>query len=299
MRRRFVTLDVFTDRPFTGNPLAVIVDGEGLDQRAMQTIAREFNLPETVFVLPPADAKHAAKLRIFTPALELPFAGHPTVGTAVLLGSSDGPAKTRDIVLEEAIGAVHCRVETLDSARGRAWFLAPRLPEEAGRGLETAAIAAALNLSPADIGFQDFHPARWSAGVPFTFVPVRGLKAIAGARPDLSRFDAVFGDNGPGKAYLFCAETADTEHDFHARMFAPSLGIPEDPATGAAAAAFTGFLAATRRLDDGEHIFRVEQGYEMGRPSLIELALTIGDGALRTATIGGGAVTISEGTIEV
>jgi trans-2,3-dihydro-3-hydroxyanthranilate isomerase len=295
MRRRFVTLDVFTDRPFTGNPLAVVLDSGGLDQRAMQAIAREFNLPETVFVLPPAEPKHTAKLRIFTPAVELPFAGHPTVGTAVLLGRAEN---ARDIVLEENIGPVRCRVETIDSERGRAHFIVPRLPQETGRVAARVDIAAALNAAPADIGFDNFQPARWSAGVPFIFVPMRGLKAIADARPDMSRLDAVFGDGDLGKAYLFCAETADSGHDFHARMFAPGLGIPEDPATGAAAAAFAGFLAATRRLDDGEHMFQLEQGYEMGRPSLIELTLTTRGGALRAATIGGDAVKIGEGTIE-
>ena len=298
MRRRFVTLDVFTDRPFTGNPLAVVLDGGGLDQAVMQAIAREFNLPETVFVLPPVDAKHAAKLRIFTPALELPFAGHPTVGSAVLLGRSEGRAGTRDIVLEENIGPLQCRVQTLDASHGHASFAAPRLPAERGLPSAVEMIAAALNLSVADIGFENFRPMRWSAGLAFTFVPVRHLEAIARARPDLNRFDAVFGDNDPGRAYLFCAETAEPGHDFHVRMFAPGMGIPEDPATGSAAAAFTGLVAAARRLNDGDHIFRVEQGYEMRRPSLIELGLSIRGGILHAATIGGGAVMVSEGTIE-
>ena len=295
MRRRFVTLDVFTDRPFTGNPLAVVVDSEDLDQSAMQAIAREFNLAETVFVFPPADIKHAAKLRIFTPAAELPFAGHPTVGTAVLIGRGEG---ARDIVLEENVGPVRCRVDTIDARRGRASFVVPKLPQDVGRAAAIADIAVALNIAPADIGFDNFQPARWSAGVPFTFVPVRGREAISRAHPDPSRFDAVFGDNDPGKAYLFCAETVDTGNDFHARMFAPGLGIPEDPATGAAVAAFAGLLAVTRAPPDGEHTFHIEQGYEMGRPSLIELTPTIRGGALRAATIAGGAVQISEGTIE-
>ena len=143
MRRRFVTLDVFTERRFTGNPLAVVLEAENLDTAAMQTIAREFNHPETVFVLPPADPAHRARLRIFTPAAELPFAGHPTVGTAMLLGRIDGGAAEREIVVEENIGTVRCRAAMIDRDRGRASFALPRLPAEAGMGPDAAEIGRA------------------------------------------------------------------------------------------------------------------------------------------------------------
>ena len=298
MRRRFVTLDVFTERRLTGNSLAVVLDAGALETGDMQSIAREFNHPETVFVLPPSDPAHRARLRIFTPAAELPFAGHPTVGTAVLLARLDGGSGPRDIVMEEGIGAVRCRATMIDPDLGRASFGLPRLPAEAGAGPDPAAAAAALSLAPDEIGFDGFRPARWSAGLVQTFVPVRSLAAIARARPDPARLDQAFAMNGPGVAYLYCGEVAEAGHDFHARMFAPALGVPEDPATGSAAAAFAGLWAAQDRRADGEHVLRIEQGYEMGRPSLIEVTMTIGGGKLAAAAIGGAAVVVSEGTIE-
>jgi trans-2,3-dihydro-3-hydroxyanthranilate isomerase len=296
MRRRFVTLDVFTARRFAGNPLAVLLDAEALDSAAMQAIAREFNHPETVFVLAPADPAHRARLRIFTPAAELPFAGHPTVGTAVALGRIDGGA--RRMTVEEGIGPVACEVAPIDQDRGHASFAVPRLPVEAGAAPDVDAVAAALSIGRDDIGFDDFLPARWSAGVAVNFVPVRTLAAIARARPDPARFDAIFALEGRAVAYLYCGEVAEPTNDFHARMFAPGMGIPEDPATGSAAAAFAGLLAARGRHADGEHRVRIEQGYEMGRPSLITLSLTLRDGRLTGATIGGEAVVVTEGVIE-
>jgi trans-2,3-dihydro-3-hydroxyanthranilate isomerase len=292
MRRGFVTLDVFTDRHFAGNPLAVVLDAEELDTAAMQAIAREFNHPETVFVFAPADPDHRARVRIFTPVRELPFAGHPTVGTAVLLGPRDGGAAGREFVLEEEIGPVRCTLESSTTGAGSARFLVPQLPAEVGPVPDDAIIAAALGLAPADMGER--RPARWSAGLPFTFVPVTGLAAIAHCRPDLARFDAAFGVNSG--AYVFCSETVEPGHAFHARMFAPAVGIHEDPATGSAAAAFAGLLAPD--LPDGTHAIAIEQGYEMGRPSLIRLAAVVEAGQLVSASIGGGAVVVTEGTIE-
>jgi trans-2,3-dihydro-3-hydroxyanthranilate isomerase len=292
MRRSFVTLDVFTDWRFAGNPLAVVLDAVGLEAEVMQAIAREFNHPETVFVFAPAAADHRARLRIFTPARELPFAGHPTVGTAVLLGLRDGGGTSREIVLEEGIGPVHCTVEASASDAGRARFTLPQLPAEAGPVPDDATIAAALGLAPAEIG--ELRPARWSAGFPFTFVPVLARAALARCRPEPGKFDEAFG--AAGAAYVFCRETVEPGHDFHARMFAPGMGVPEDPATGSAAAAFAGLLAP--RLSDGTHTTMIEQGYAMGRPSLIHLATTVEAGRLVSASIGGDAVIVTEGTIE-
>src|SRR5712671_367232 len=296
MRRKFFTLDVFTGKRFAGNPLAVVLEPAGLDTAAMQTIAREFNLSETVFVHPPADAGHRAALRIFTPGRELPFAGHPTVGTAVLLGRLDGGEAEREFILEEKVGPVPCRVKPAGDG-GRATFDIPRLPAEAGRIPDNATLAAALSLSAADIGFEKFVPQRWSAGNPFTIVPVRGLEAIARCRPDMTRFDAAFGGDFVAP-FVVCRETADAGSAFHSRMFAPSAGINGDPATGSAAAAFSGCLAAHGGYPDGAHMIRIEQGYEMGRPSLMELTLRIAGGRLSGASIGGGAVVVMEGTIE-
>ena len=297
MQRRYFTLDVFTAQRFAGNPLAVVLESDGLDTAAMQAVAREFNLPETVFVFPPANATHRARLRIFTPAREVPFAGHPTVGTAVLLGVLDGGKGARELVLEENVGPVACTVEP-GSDGGRARFVVPRIPERMGAAADTAKIAAALSLTPDDIGCENFVPESWTAGNPFTFVPVRGLDAIGRARPDLAKWDTIFGPEGPVGAFLFCREVTAKGSTFHARMFAPHSGIAEDPATGSAAAAFAGVAAASGKLADGEHALVIEQGFEMGRPSLIHLTLTMHQRKLAAAAIGGDAVVVSEGRIE-
>jgi trans-2,3-dihydro-3-hydroxyanthranilate isomerase len=298
MRRRFFTLDVFTTQKFAGNPLAVVLDAESLERAAMQSIAREFNLPETVFVLPPSDARQRARLRIFTPARELPFAGHPTVGTAVLLAHLDGGANAREMILGEEVGPVTCQVQPGGDG-GQATFAIPKMPERIGSVRDVAKLPAALSLKPSDLtdlGFGTVAPEAWTAGNPFTFVPVRGLDAIGRARPDMSCWEDVFGSGQPPGAFLFCREVADPAHSYHARMFAPAMGVAEDPATGSAVAAFAGLLAATG-LADGTHAFAIEQGYEMGRPSLLRLSLTMQAGRLSGAVIGGDAVIVSEGAV--
>src|SRR5262249_37157782 len=157
----------------------------------------------------------------------------------------------------------------------------------------SAAIAAALGLEERDIGFEEFRPAYWSAGVEFNFVPLTGLDAMRRCRPDTARWSE--GVLGRGACFVFCRETAERGHAFHARMFAPRGGIPEDPATGSAVAAFAGVLAHFTRIPDGTHEFIVEQGYEMGRPSLIHLSMTITGGNLTAGAIAGEAVVVSEG----
>src|SRR5579862_426010 len=297
MRRRFATLDVFTQSRFAGNPLAVVLEPAGLDTANMQTIAREFNLSETVFVFPPADPSHRAALRIFTPARELPFAGHPTAGTAVLLGCTDGGGRS-DFVFEEKAGPVPCHVSADAKDRGHARFAIPKLPEPDGKLGSREAVAAALGLAASDIGFDNFVSAGWSAGVPFALAPLRGLEPIRRCKPDLANWDKAFGGVGTASAFVFCRESVDVGSHFHARMFAPRMGVAEDPATGSAVAAFAGLLAAGGGYADGEHALRIEQGYEMGRPSLIELTLTMAAGKLTAATIAGDAIIVSEGTIE-
>ncbi len=297
MRRRFVTLDVFTTKRFAGNPLAVVLEPAGLDDAAMQTVAREFNFPETVFVFPPGDAANRASLRIFTPARELPFAGHPTVGTAVLLGRIDGGAGVRTFVMEEKIGPVPCRIEPTGADSGRAQFDLPRLPQQVGAVGDTAAIATALNIRVDDIGFEGFAPALWSAGNPFAMVPLKSLDAVRRCRAVETHWSDAFGTDAHNAAFMFCRQTEEA-NDFHARMFAPRYGIAEDPATGSAVAAFAGLLVERGGLGDGDHMIRIEQGYEMGRPSQIELMLTVRGGKLRAAAVGGSAVVVMEGAIE-
>jgi trans-2,3-dihydro-3-hydroxyanthranilate isomerase len=299
MQYRFTTLDVFTGRRFAGNPLAVVFGADEIDTPTMQTIAREFNYPETVFVLRPADPANEACIRIFTPAAELPFAGHPTVGAAVVLVCGSGASAARRIVLEEKLGPVRCKVNPAAADRGHAEFEIPELPKPAGTPPDAATIAAALGLDARDIGFDSFSPARWSAGIAYTFVPVRGLDAIRRCKVDPLGWDAAFEAGGRSSAYVFCRETLDRDNAFHARMFAPRFGIAEDPATGSAVAAFAGLYAQAARPAEGSHGLRLEQGHEMGRPSLIELALTVRSGSLATVTVGGEAVVVTEGTISV
>ena len=296
MQRRYFTLDVFTMQRFAGNPLAVVLDSDGLEGGAMQAIAREFNLPETVFVFPPNEGRQRARLRIFTPARELPFAGHPTVGTAVLLAHLDGGSAARKIVLAEQVGPVACQVAPGHQG-GRASFGIPKRPEKIGPVRDAVKLAAALSLKASDLGCETFVAENWTAGNPFAFVPVRGLDAIARARPDMSRWSDAFGAGDPPGAFLFCRDVVDRSHAFHARMFAPAMGIVEDPATGSAVAAFAGPLAASG-VGDGRHDFAIEQGYEMGRPSLLHLSREIRAGTLDSATVGGDAVIVSEGRIE-
>ncbi|AWN52913.1 PhzF family phenazine biosynthesis protein [Methylobacterium sp. 17Sr1-1] len=297
--RRYATLDVFTDTALAGNPLAVVLDAEGLDEAAMQAIAGEFNLSETVFVLPPSEPRHRARLRIFTPAQELAFAGHPTVGTAVLLALGDRRAEIADAVafgLEEQVGVVPCVVET-GEGRGRARFRLPRLPESWGEEPDATTLAGALGLSPSEIGFARHRPSRYSAGTPFHLVPVQGLDALARARTSAEAMVRALGQGA--KVFLYTGETGEAGHSFRARMFAPAAGIAEDPATGGAVAAFAGALMQFEPLGSGTHDLVVAQGVEMGRPSEIALQLTIEDGSLRAAEIGGSAVLVSEGVLHL
>jgi trans-2,3-dihydro-3-hydroxyanthranilate isomerase len=293
MPRPYVVLDVFTSRRFAGNPLAVVRDGAGLDTAAMQSIAREFNLAETVFLFPPDDKAHKARLRIFTPAAELPFAGHPTVGTAVLLGL-DAPGV---FVLKEEIGDVPCRVEVRGADHGFAEFDLPRLPKRIADAADADVLAASLSLTLDDLGCEDFAPGIWSGGAPFTLVPVRGLEAIGRSRPVSEAWRE--GAQKQIGIFLFCRETTGSGHAFHARMFAPAMGIPEDPATGGALAAFSGLIAESGGLANGTHKLVIEQGFEMGRPSLMHLTITLAGGALTAAAIGGDAIVVARGELSV
>jgi trans-2,3-dihydro-3-hydroxyanthranilate isomerase len=299
MPRRFYTLDVFTEEALAGNALAVVLDAVGLDDAAMQRIAREFNLSETVFVLEPGNPVNTAAVRIFTPSRELPFAGHPTVGTAVLLAH----LRARDllssqdlrVVLEEKIGDVVCVARHRRGEAMAAYFTLPRLPERLGVAPATAELAADLGLESADIGFRNHAPSLFGAGTQNLFVPLATLDAMARAKPDRK----LWGANGGPAVYLYCPQVSRAGSDYHARMFASGWGVYEDPATGSAAAAFAGVVMAFDAPADGEHMLVIEQGFEMGRPSLISLGLEVEGGALRTATIGGSAVIVSEGTLRL
>ncbi len=308
MRLTYHVLDVFTEERFGGNPLAVVLDADMLDAAQMQTIAREFNLSETVFVLKAQNRAHTARVRIFTPAAELPFAGHPTVGTAVLLADLRNPAPSNDnggerdalIVLEEAIGSVRVGVRARAGQEPFAEFDAPKLPAPAAPAPAAERIASALGLIPSEIGFENHKPSTFGAGSTyFVFVPVASLEAIAKARVYQPHWDSAFEAEGLVGAYLYCRQTVHATSAFHARMFAPSMGIVEDPATGSAAVGFAGVIQRFDLPPDGQHRRVIEQGLEMGRPSFITLSFTMEGGSLANVRIGGHAVRIAEGRIEV
>ncbi len=302
MQLPFHTLDVFTDRPFSGNPLAVVLDADPLTTEQMRSIAREFNLSETVFVQKPANPAHTAKVRIFTPGAELPFAGHPTAGAAALLAELRAPGSNDHdaiVVLEEKIGIVRVGVRLRRGQATFAEFDTPKLPEETGTMPPDEQLAAALNLLPREIGFANHRPTRFAAGNGFGFVPVASLKAMARASVNSQHWAAAFSSQGLTGAFLYCRDTVHTTSSFHARMFAPEVGVPEDPATGSAAVIFAGVIQKFDDLPDGHHKRVLEQGFEMGRPSIISLSLEISHGQLHNVRIGGSAVRVSDGRITI
>ena len=296
MSRLYVILDVFTDRSLAGNPLAAVLDAGGLDDAGMQAIARQFNLSETVFLLPPDEESRKARLKIFMPQKELPFAGHPTIGAAVLLGLMDAVAgKGRDqaFEVEETVGVIACETRATGKRSGHARFALPRMPQRVGAAPSPAGLAAALGLEADDIGFDEHRASRYEVGNPFCFAPIRSLEALGRARIDVTLWQAVFGDDIG--CFLYTRETGDPALAFRARMLEPSIG--EDPATGSAVAAFAAVVTAFDRPGDGDHMLKIGQGFEMGRPSVVELGLTIDGGVLTAGTIGGSAVVTAEGAL--
>lgn len=303
----YAIYDVFTDEALTGNPLAVVFDADAIDDARMQAIAGEFNLSETVFVLTPENPAHTARVRIFTPGRELPFAGHPTVGVAIALAhrrlGDDLPASGVDMVtmLEEQIGPVRCAVRISPNAPGFAEFDLPKLSRRLDVEIEPADIGAALGLDPQDVGFENHHVSLWSAGVPFVMVPVHDMAAAAKAACMAAEWDRVapMGDGMLADAYVYCRGGVNHTASFHTRMFAPGMGIGEDPATGSAAAALSGAIHHYDGMLDGNHALVIEQGVEMGRPSLIHMHLDCAEGCVRHVRIGGQAVKIAEGRLLV
>lgn len=299
MQVEFVTVDVFTDRRFGGNPLAVVLNAQGLAGAQMQAIAGEFNLAETTFVLPPQDAAHTAQVRIFTPRAELPFAGHPNVGTAYVLarqGQSYGGAVGDPLVFEEKAGLVR-----LDLLRDGAMIVGARLtpPQPLTRGddVAPAIVAAACALDVADIATANHAPCIASCGIPLVFAELQSRAALAKARPRADVF-AEHLQMERTTGVLIYVRDADG-FDAQVRMFAPLYGVPEDPATGSANVALVGLLASLRPERDLTLSLRISQGVDMGRPSLLEAAAEKRGGKLASLSIGGRCVTMMRGTIEL
>lgn len=302
VRYLFYTADVFTDRVFGGNPLAVVTDARGLDDASMQSVAREFNLSETVFLFPPEDPRNSRRLRIFTPAMELPFAGHPTVGAAFVLaaiGALDGAGDQIELNFEEEVGVVPVRIRIESGAPVFAELTAARLPEQLALTVAAAEIGSWLGVPGDSVLKPPWTPEIWSCGVPFLFVPLRDLRAVGDAGPPAGRGLTAFEATGAHGIFPFCRYDEAAMADVHGRMFAPELGIGEDPATGGAAAAMAGYLAAREAPEIEALSWRLEQGVEMGRPSLLRIRVDRDRGAVTSVGVGGSAVMVSRGEIDV
>jgi trans-2,3-dihydro-3-hydroxyanthranilate isomerase len=303
MQLDYHILDVFTDQRFSGNPLAVVLGAGDLPASTMQAIAREFNLSETVFVAPPENPMHSARIRIFTPERELPFAGHPTVGTAVLLAELRSPPVNgeRDaiVALEESIGTVRVGVRIRPESTPFAEFDAPRLPQIKDKPPPVDRLASVLGLLPREIGFENHKPMLIAAGPTFLHIPVASQEAIGRVRLNMSEWQQAISPIDCVGVYLYTRQCVHTTSAFHARMFAPEAGVAEDPATGSAALGFAAAAFAYDSYRDGTHKRIVEQGYEMGRPSHIALTLVVKGSRLNVVRIGGHAIRVAEGKLTV
>lgn len=303
MALEYHILDVFTERAFGGNPLAVVTDANSLAASDMQAIAREFNLSETVFVLKPTSPGHTAKIRIFTPVREIPFAGHPTLGTAALLAELRMPVVNgeRDaiIALEEEVGSVRVGVRLRAGAAAFAEFDAPKIPPKTEPLGEPDETAAAIGLIASEVGFENHKPTLVRDSSTFAYVPVANLEAMSKLRVAPAHFARAFSERGVDGVYVYTRQCLRAASSFHARMFAPDLGVPEDPATGSAAIGFARAVHTFDGLNDGTHKRVIEQGVEMGRPSSIGLVIAVKGGELDGVRIGGHVVRVAEGTLRV
>ena len=301
MNARYLTADVFTDRRFGGNQLAVFPDAREITEDLMPQIAREFNYSETTFVFPPDDPSHTAKVRIFTPGGELQFAGHPTIGTAHVLASIGAIRLTGEetrIVLEEGVGPVPVTIRAKDGRPDFAQLTAARAPELGPPAPSSKTFADMLSLSHDEVLDGDMVPEAWSCGTPFLFVPLKNRAAVARARVKLDSFESALANYFTQMVFVFALDAEQSGHDVRARMFSPGIGIPEDPATGSANVALAGYLGSRDPRRDGTLRWTVEQGFEMGRPSILEVEADKKDGRVTTARVGGRTVLVCEGRME-
>jgi trans-2,3-dihydro-3-hydroxyanthranilate isomerase len=299
MQVKFVTVDVFTDKQFGGNPLAVVADDTGLSTQQMRAIAAEFNLAETTFVLPPKDPAHTAQVRIFTPRAELPFAGHPNVGTAFVLarnGECHGRPITGDVLeFEEIAGLVRIDLFKQASAIVGARLAAPQ-PLTIGDTIATEVIAEACTVAASDIETRNHQPCIAGCGMPLVMVELKDLKALAAAQPRGDVFARHLPTNRATGIHLYVHIGRDGI-DIQSRMFAPLHGVPEDPATGSANVALIGLLAQLRPELDLRLEKIIAQGIEMGRPSRLEALAEKSAGKVTATYIGGRCVPMMQGVI--
>lgn len=298
MTYKYYICDVFTDRRFGGNQLAVLPEAQGLSDKQMQQIAREFNFAETTFVLPAASG-HTRRVRIFTPIAEIPFAGHPNIGTAFALataGELGEIATSITVTFEEKAGLVPVSIHRRPGQPLWCELSAPE-PLSLGKVVAPGLLASAVSLTEQDVVVTAHPPQVVSVGLPFVMAELRNREALERARPDMAGVDALAAEGVVPDIHLYTR--SGDEFDIRARMFAPRDGIPEDPATGSANCALAGLLSHCKAEPDGRFSWRIAQGVEMGRPSVLEARAEKRGGKVVGAWIGGSSVMVSEGVIEV
>jgi trans-2,3-dihydro-3-hydroxyanthranilate isomerase len=305
LRRRFVQVDVFTDTPLCGNPLAVVLDGEGLTSEQMQAIAREMNLSETTFLLPPTAPPAQAKVRIFTPQIELPFAGHPVVGTGYVL-ATEGliPCDQENCTIQVELGVGVLPVDivyaggmvtrTIMTQRPPAFL--SQLPTD-----DVGLLARGLGIKVEDILASGLPVQLVSTGLPQLMVPVHSLSSLRGIALELGLLHTLCERYETHSIYVFTRETITRSAHVHTRLFAPLAGVLEDPATGSASGALGAYLVHHRVFggDDEVVYLENEQGYEMGRPSRIDIEVSRQGAAVSRVRVGGAVVKVMDGTIYV
>jgi trans-2,3-dihydro-3-hydroxyanthranilate isomerase len=296
MQYRYYICDVFSETRFGGNQLAVLPAAEGLTATQMQQIAREFNFSETTFVLPP-ESGHTRRVRIFTPTAEVPFAGHPNIGTAFVLAKTGEIAlgSSTSITFEEKAGLVPITIEHAPGKTIRCELQAPE-PLSLGKTVAVGQIADIVSLSNDDIVTATHTPQMASVGLPFVFVELRSRDALERVRVNVNALDVLVAAGIPPDIHLY-THSAD-EFDIRARMFAPLDGVPEDPATGSATCALVGLLTHYKKARSGSFKWRIAQGVEMGRPSVLDARTRKHEGEVSATWVGGACVMVSEGKIE-
>jgi trans-2,3-dihydro-3-hydroxyanthranilate isomerase len=315
MKLKYYTCDVFTDKPFGGNQLAVFPDATNIPENLLQLIAKEFNFSETTFVYPQKQMEPTSRqkeggqakvdsilqtkrVRIFTPGNELPFAGHPTIGTAIVLATiGDVVVKGTEtkIILEEGVGPVPVTIRSVNGKPSFAQLSAAKLPEFNENVSSAEMLAKMLTLQRSDLADSQFPIQSVGVGFPFLFVAVKNREVLKNIRVNSQIMEELH----LKEVFVFTTDAEQPGFHFRARMFAPLIGIPEDPATGSACAAFAGYLAQKDSTQNGTLKWNIEQGFEMGRPSLLYIEADKVNGKITATRVGGSAVMMMEGFLEL
>ena len=300
-KHKFVTLDVFTATAFGGNQLAVFPDASGIPDDVLLSITREFNFAEVTFCYPPANPAHTKRVRIFTPAREIPFAGHPTVGTAIALvelGQAGAAAGGEfKLVLEEGVGPIPVTVRKTAGSPAFAQFTTAKLAEVGPATPSRGVLAEILSIDAEDILATPMAPQNVSCGLPFLMAPLRSVEAVSRSRLRMDKWESTLKSAYAPDIFLFAKTPDGSDAQIHARMYGPGVNVAEDPATGSANACLAGYLAARASQQDGTLVWKVDQGVEMGRPSRIEIEADKKAGTVTAIRVGGNAVMITEGSL--